>query len=237
MSEYKEVLRIQSKDCDANRRLKASSLLFLHQEMCIRHTTLLGYGKEKTLDKGLLWVIDKQSYIINRLPEYDEEVILKTSPGRMLHYFFPRYFEIEDLNGKPLIKASSLWSLIDQENRRIIDPTEHDIIIEGIDMDGFPMLPIRRNQEYQNHAILTADFESCDLNGHLSNASYVKMLSSLINDDYLLSHYISRMDFIFQKEIRMKEKEEFTYELNDDDFHASSKSFDIHIVYKNKDLL
>lgn len=232
MNPYQETLRIQSKDCDPNKRLKASSLLCMHQEMCIRHTTLLGYGKEKTLEKGLLWVIDKQSYRINRLPSYDEEVILKTVPGRMLHYFFPRYFEIQDTKGNTLVKASSLWSLIDKEKRRIIDPTEYGIIIDGEDVTDFPSLPIRRNQEYENHALLKADFESSDLNGHLSNVSYVKMMLSLIDDDYLLSHSVCKMDFIFQKEIRLKEKEDFTYELRNDDFHAASKSFDIHIGFK-----
>jgi hypothetical protein len=49
--------RLLASDCDAERRVKLSALLRSIEEVSIADTTRLHMGREKTLDKGLLWVI------------------------------------------------------------------------------------------------------------------------------------------------------------------------------------
>ena len=60
MSIYSIEYRILSSDTDANRRLRLSRLFTLLQEASIAHTTELGMGREKTLDRGLLWIVTLQ---------------------------------------------------------------------------------------------------------------------------------------------------------------------------------
>ena len=73
MSVYREEILLRSKDVDLFRRLRLSRLFELLQEASIRHTEQLGMGREKTLDKGLLWVVTMQRCEISRMPEYDAE--------------------------------------------------------------------------------------------------------------------------------------------------------------------
>ena len=72
MSEYREEILLRSKDVDMFRRLRTSELFRLLQEASIRHTELLGMGRDKTLDRGILWVLLMQRAEITRMPEYDE---------------------------------------------------------------------------------------------------------------------------------------------------------------------
>ena len=52
-----ETLKLRSRDVDMHRRLRTSELFKLLQEASIRHTEALGMGREKTLDRGILWVL------------------------------------------------------------------------------------------------------------------------------------------------------------------------------------
>ena len=98
MSVYREELLLRSKDVDLHRRLRTSRLFELLQEASIRHTEQLGMGREKTLDKGILWVVGLQRAEITRMPVYDEQIVLKSWPGETMHFFFPRYYQVETAN-------------------------------------------------------------------------------------------------------------------------------------------
>ena len=118
-------------NCDVNRRLRLSELFNWFQEAAIRHTEIMGMGRTKTLDRGLLWIVIQWRVEIERLPEYDEIVTVETWPGTTMHVFFPRYFRIKDSKGNYLVQASSLWALMDQETRHVVFPEEAGIAIEG----------------------------------------------------------------------------------------------------------
>ena len=91
MSVYSEEILLRSKDVDMYRRLRTSELFRMLQEASIRHTEQLGMGRDKTLDRGILWVLLMQRAEIVRMPEYDERIVLKSWPGKTMHLLFPRY--------------------------------------------------------------------------------------------------------------------------------------------------
>ena len=131
MSVYRKEYTLLSSDVDAARRLRLSRLFTMLQEASIAHTTALGMGREKTLDKGLLWIIVQMSVQVKRLPLYDEKVRLLSWPGKTLHLYFPRFYRLEDENGECLLEGSALWGLMDQATRHIIFPEEHGIRIRA----------------------------------------------------------------------------------------------------------
>ena len=127
-----ETLKLRSRDVDMHRRLRTSELFKLLQEASIRHTEALGMGREKTLDKGILWVLLMQRADITRMPCYDETVVLKSWPGTTMHLLFPRYYSMETDAGEPLLKASAIWSLVDAETRKVVFPERYGVEIEGV---------------------------------------------------------------------------------------------------------
>ena len=126
---YAQEFRILSSDVDLSRSLRLSTLFTRIQEAAIAHTIELGVPRQKTLDRGLLWVVTQYRARFTRLPQYDEDVRLRSWPGKTMHLFFPRYFRLEDREGNALAEISSLWSLMEASSRRIVFPEEYDITI------------------------------------------------------------------------------------------------------------
>ena len=173
MSIYREELLLRSKDVDMFRRLRTSELFRLLQEASIRHTEQLGMGREKTLDKGVLWVLLMQRAEIARMPEYDERIVLKSWPGKTMHLLFPRFYAMETAEGEPLLKASALWSLVDEKTRKVVFPEKYGVVIDGTVTGGEIAMPgAVAKAECAFARDFTVPYSFVDLNAHMNNTRY-----------------------------------------------------------------
>ena len=181
MSVYTVRRTLLSSDVDARRRLRLSSLFTMLQEAAIAHTTALGMGREKTLDKGLLWIITLQETRITRLPVYDEAVTLTSWPGQTMHLYFPRYSRLTDEAGNVLVENTSLWGLMDRKTRNLIFPEEHGIRIEPDPEDAplfFPRAP--KLPPLAESGRFTVPYSYTDLNGHMNNTRYFDLAEDIM---------------------------------------------------------
>ena len=170
---YRIPYQILSSDTDANRALRLSRLFTLLQEASIAHTTLLGMGREHTLDRGLLWIVTLQRAQILRLPVYDERIVLKSWPGKTMHLLFPRYYRIEDEQGHALVAASALWALMDERTRRVVFPEQHGIRIRGVHTGKEIPLPVPpKMPPLIETEPFTVPYSYVDFNGHMNNTRY-----------------------------------------------------------------
>ena len=173
MEIYQKNYKIQSSEVDAFRRLRLSTLFTFMQEAAIHHTEQLGAGREKTLDRGLLWVVTLQHAEILRMPEYDEEIKLVSWPGKMMHVMFPRYYNVYDEKGETLVRGSALWTLMDCETRKMIFPDEYDISIkETVTGKEFELPKPLKFEEVEFCEEYTVPYSRTDINGHLTNTAY-----------------------------------------------------------------
>ena len=181
MSVYERELLLRSSDVDMHRRLRASVLFGLLQEAAIRHTEQLGMGREKTLDKGILWVVTLQSAEITRMPEYDEKIILRSWPGKTMHVLFPRYYSLYTTDGDPLIRVSSFWALVDSRTRKLAFPERYGIEIDGVTTeDEIPLPSAPKPIECTEGRQFTVPFSYVDLNGHMNNTRYFDLADDCI---------------------------------------------------------
>ena len=181
MSVFAQTVRIRDCDVSFNRKLRPSCLFSLMQEASIDHTEQLGAGRDKTLDRGFLWVLTRQKALINRLPEYDERVLFESWPGETMHVLFPRYYRMLDAAGQPLLSASALWALIDAEKRAFIFPQQEGIVVPGETTGNEIPLPsgIRSlPTEEKKHFIVP--YSHTDINGHMNNIRYVDECENMI---------------------------------------------------------
>ena len=173
MSVYRTDYTILSSDVDPDQQLRLSRLFTLLQEMSIAHTIELGMGREKTLDRGLLWIVTLQQVQVHRLPLYDEQVKLSSWPGDTLHLYFPRYYRMEAPSGELLLEGSALWALMDERSRRIVFPEEHGIRIRGERTGQEPPLPAApRAAQGEAAESFRVPRSYCDINGHMNNTRY-----------------------------------------------------------------
>ena len=181
MSIYTVTRRLRSEDVNIFQKLRTSRLMEMLQEISIAHTEELGAGRDKTLDHGFLWVILQQEVKIYHLPQYDDEITLISWPGKTMHVLFPRYYQIKDKEGKLLIDGSALWTLIDQETRKMIFPDQNGIFVEGEETGEEYPLPKRiQSQETDRETVFHVPFSYCDLNGHMNNTRYFDLFDDTI---------------------------------------------------------
>ena len=86
MSVYTREIHLRSRDVNLHRVLRTSALFEFLEDASIRHTEELGMGREKTLDRGLLWMVTLLRAEIRRMPEYDEHITLESWPGGDSHH-------------------------------------------------------------------------------------------------------------------------------------------------------
>ena len=188
---FEKPVQLKAAHVDMYRRLRLSSMFSMLQEAAIEHTILLGCPREKTLDRGLLWVVSHHRARIHRLPVYDERLTLRTWPGRTMHLFFPRYCRFCDEEGNPVIETSSLWVLMDAKERKIAFPEKYDITIPGEETGDEIPLPKRFAVKNADRSVeITIPPSLVDMNGHLNNARYVDIVQDILPFEW------------YQKEIR-----------------------------------
>ena len=180
MSIYTQELRLRSKHVDMYRRLRTSELFRLLQEASIRHTEELGMGRDKTLDRGILWVLGLQRTQITRMPEYDEEIVVKSWPGQTMHVLFPRYYSVETTAGDVLIRSSALWTLVDAETRKMVFPEKYGVTIDGlVTGQEIPLPSPVSRMDCDRNSVFTVPYSYVDLNGHMNNTRYFDLAEDL----------------------------------------------------------
>ena len=235
MSVYETSYRLLSSDVDAQRRLRLSRLFTFLQEASIAHTTALGKGWEKTLDKGLLWIVTLQQVKVDRLPVYDEDVRLLSWPGETMHLYFPRYYRLEDGAGNTLLTGSALWALMDEGSRRMVFPEEHGIRIDAeneekpLPLPAAPKPPLTGEKE-----TFSVPYSYVDLNGHMNNTRYLDLLEDRMPAD-LRQKAVREIRAEYSGEAKLGEAVALTYARQGNDFFLSGdrerKLFRLNLFY------
>jgi acyl-ACP thioesterase len=181
MDIYQKEFRIRNADVDMDRKLKLSTRFEMFQEASIAHTELLGAGREKTLDRGLLWVVTMQTASVLRMPEYDDRIVLKSWAGNMMHILFPRYYRIEDAEGGLMAEGSALWGLISADTRKPVFPEQFGIEVPGtVTGTEAPLPTIIRQTDVTNRSDFTVPYSYVDMNGHMNNTRYFDLVRDVL---------------------------------------------------------
>ncbi len=233
MSSFIKQIRIKADQVTPFQYLRPSSLFLLLQEISIEHTEKLGYPREFTLDKGLLWVIAKQHIEILRMPKYDETITISTYPSAMMHVLFPRTYEIRDEKGNIIIQGEAIWALIDVKTRKMINPIEHNILIPDMSEGKEFRIPLgnRIPSDLPEQATIHATYSLCDLNGHLNNTSYLDIAEDLIPVSFLKEHKLRLIDIKYIHEIKLGESSLIQYGYLDDSYYFSNSAFQLQLGY------
>lgn len=162
-------------------KLRTSSMFSLMQQAASMHCDALGLGPEHTIGRGFLWVITRQKAEILSLPGYEDEIVIETWPGITKHVIFPRYYRILGSDGKVLVNASSVWTLIDARTRSLATFDKHGISLEGL-VTGEELTLPRAPQtiEFSSEHQFTVPFSYIDINGHMNNTRYFDLTEDLI---------------------------------------------------------
>lgn len=219
MSVWTKPYKVLNKDVNMFQDMRTSRLMELLQQACISHTEQLGMGRDKTLDKGILWVVLQQTMRIRRMPVYDEDITIESWPGNTMHVLFPRFFDILDTQENIMLEGSYLWTLIDAKTRKMVFADKYGIDIPGDNTRQHIDLPkpVHRMETDQERTF-TVPFSYCDLNGHMNNTKYFDLAEDTIRAiaehkklTSITTEYAAEARFHETIRVSWKEEDSFCY--------------------------
>ena len=150
-------------------------LLRLLQDLAGEDATRRGAGRSDLLKQGCVWVLVKNRLEIARWPRAGESVTLTTWPMQGRRGLYPRAFELRGEAGEPLVRADSLWAIIDVESRAMLSFESRGLTMEGVEEGRFSLPPRLRVPEGGESRAFTPRPEQIDENEHMNNAAYLDL--------------------------------------------------------------
>ncbi len=167
-------------------RMKVTSMLDCFQDAAIFEAENGGKINTQYLDeKGLVWLLSAWQIAIDRRPGLNEQIKITTSPYDFKGFLGYRNFMITDAQNVIIVKAASIWTLIDTVKGMPAKPTKELL-------DGYDLAP-KLAMEYapRKIAVLGEGKEQAafpvrkwqiDSNRHVNNVEYVRMALEFVEE-------------------------------------------------------
>ena len=183
MYEYRK--RIGFSECDTDRKLSVTSLIDAFQDCSTFQSEDLGVGFDVLQGEHLVWVINYWELEIGELPHLCDYVTVGTFPYGFKACFGLRNFYMKDEEGHFLVKANSMWTLIDSDDIRPVKAPdflrEAYVVEEKLDMSYSPrkvLIPADDGITVTAKDPVHIQVHHLDSNHHVNNGQYVKLALS-----------------------------------------------------------
>lgn len=191
-SKFIERCTVMSRDIDFTKKAKMSTIFDYFQDIAGIHAENLGIGFNR-IEKveGVAWVLVRMKVDILRFPVWNEEIIVETWPQLPKKYQFERDYLIKDVDGNIIIRASSVWVIIDCKSREMrkteVIAIDYPKMIEERATDCI----YEKLRPYSKPEIVYKKVVGCsdiDMNGHLNNSRYIDYIMDCFSMEDLKSY-------------------------------------------------
>lgn len=209
MNKFTQTFIIPCYNTDASWRLKPASFMDLAQEAANRHANILGFGYDDLIASRTAWVLSRMHIDFVDTPKWRDEVTLQTWHKGLNRLFFLRDFIMTDKEGRPRVKATTSWLVMNLDTRRLVrDPnlldeygTCHENVIET------PADKVQMPKDVEPELVMThkVSYSDVDMNGHANNAMYMHWAMNAVGYDITASHKVKSLTINFNHEIKPQE--------------------------------
>ncbi len=176
-SVYKREYIIQGSEVDFQQKLRLSTLFLDLQDLATEHAEQLEAGRDHLGRFNGIWVLARVKLDIVRLPTWKERIVIETWPQQPGRVDFERDFLVYDSEGNVIIRAVSVWVIIDINTRRIKRSSQVDITFPHVDRDraiDSNIGKLRLKEESLKHLYeRRVAYSDIDVNEHLNNSRYI----------------------------------------------------------------
>ncbi len=133
----------------------------------------------------LVWFLSSWQIVIDRRPKLYEHIKVTTSPYDFKGFLGYRNFTVTGEDGNIIVRAASIWTLLDTVKMRPAKPTkvllEGYEIMEKIDMDYAPRKIALLGEGTKTESFKVRKYQ-IDSNMHMNNVEYVKLAMETLDD-------------------------------------------------------
>jgi acyl-ACP thioesterase len=145
------------------------------QDTASEHASHLGVGLDVLRERNISWFLTRLHIKFYEYPRYGDTVTVRTWPRLKKKVFAYRDFRLT-CSGRTVAAASSVWCLVDLENRNLLNPLQNlpqlPEVEERAIETSFPAVRPVRNAVLERK--VTPGITDMDLNGHVNNSAYVR---------------------------------------------------------------
>ena len=182
-----EKYRVRYYELTRDWKASISSVIDYFNDVVTLQSVEVGDGVEAMRFSGFAWLLLRWEVDIYRLPDFMENLVVRTIPYSMNKFYAYRTFEAIDEAGKLLVHARSQWILADIHKRRPVRIGSRHYDVYGLSRDSNNELSFENLIEPERvdiRADLTVRRSDLDTNGHTNNVSYIRWIMQTIPNSY-----------------------------------------------------
>jgi len=209
MNKFTQKFHIPCYNTDMSWRLKPASFMDLAQEAANLHASILGFGYDDLIASRTAWVLSRMHVVFTDTPKWREDVSLTTWHKGLDRLFYLRDFLMTDKEGRPRVKATTSWLVLNLDTRRLVrDPhllDEGTVFSENVLDKPADKVVIPKDAEVRlvmEHEVAYSDL---DMNGHANNAMYMQWAMNAVNYEISSEKPVKEFTINFNHEIKPKE--------------------------------
>jgi acyl-ACP thioesterase len=208
------------------------------QEAAGHHAEALDVSMQDLLDDGKAWVLAQLRVEIERLPRWDETVVVETWPSGLERLRATREFVLRTDADGPVATATSAWLVIDTDQRRPVRPPQALFTLETPDRSAplphdFADLPALDRTDHAR--TFDVRYHDLDLNRHVNNVRYAEWAIETLPPKVHDSHRCTGLALQFRAETTMGDTVHATAQVDDpaDDNPADDERHVRHALRAN----
>ncbi len=186
MYTYQTTVRYSETALDS--KVRPHQIINYLQDCSIMDSESIGKGVSFFDKNKRAWVISAWQIEIDEYPEFKQDITVGTWPYEFSGLYGYRNFVIKNQEGHNIVRANSLWCLVDFETGMPSRIQEEDIL--GYEMgEKLPMEEVGRKLKILKEGEKPEPFLvrklDLDTNHHVNNARYIAMAEEYLPDDFV----------------------------------------------------
>ena len=179
--------RVRYSELDADRKMSIAAVVDYFQDCSTFQSEDLGVGLDYMDSLGQVWLMSYWQIVIDRYPKLCENITVGTFPYEFRGFMGLRNFFMDDEEGNRIIRANSVWSLMDRKAGRPAKPSDAMVkayrLEEKLDMKYEPR-KIALTGTGTEQPSFTVGRQHLDSNGHVNNGQYIYMAQDYLPPDF-----------------------------------------------------
>lgn len=206
---------------DFRYRMRPTAFMDLAQQIGEDDAEAGGFGFSFLRERGLAWVLARQSVEFYALPRFKDQLEMQTWHRGVTGPFYIRDYRLIGADGEVAVASSSSWVLLDLNTRAMVMPGRLDLpmvedaapglrALEGFATKVIPprgVVPVKVGER-------TALFSDIDYNNHVNNVRYIAWAIDVLPMDLLSEKPVRSLSINFNHEVHPGETVELYLQEN-----------------------
>ena len=176
---YRFYDRVRFSEMDENGQMTIPAIMNIFQDCSDYQSEELGIGHSFLASRQRAWVLSFWQVFFERFPADRENFAAETRPWKFEHFMGHRNFALYDEEGRAMVKADSLWTMLDTRRMRPVRPAEDENapygVDEPLDMAYAETRKILLPEDRKEMPPVTVCRAHLDMNHHVNNVQYIQM--------------------------------------------------------------